>query len=213
MFSGPPRVWGYCSSAGDLARDVPAPLATMLSLIRQAGSLGQALRPELTQLARTVASAAGAAGGASKPVVEKEVRGRRSRPQPRFQHSRALLECKCITQLPSRRPASPCQPAAARAPLATCTEPARCFSCCCRAVPDLPLEPRLLGAAQVRQLQGGHQRVSLVLLACCLLVRLVCLWLPWHARLRARCDGGRVARVAWRAALSSTAALCLGRGC
>lgn len=46
----------------------------MLSLIRQASSLGQALRPELTQLVRTVASAAGAAGGASKPVVEKEVR-------------------------------------------------------------------------------------------------------------------------------------------
>lgn len=48
----------------------------MLSLIRQASSLGQALRPELTQLVRTVASAAGAAGGA-KPVVEKEVRGGR----------------------------------------------------------------------------------------------------------------------------------------
>ena len=138
----------------------------MLSLIRQASSLGQALRPELTQLVRTVASAAGAAGGASKPVVEKEVRsssvGRSG--GCTSAGTRGGAGCVAVAMLQASAGPICCAPCGCRA-----VPPSALTRCKLRAtkqpqlvdgealrfllthpaVPGVPLEPRLLGGTQV----------------------------------------------------------------
>lgn len=138
----------------------------MLSLIRQAGSLGQALRPELTQLVRTVASAAGAAGGTSKPVVEKEVRPSLVGPSGGRTSARtrgavgcgviAMLQASAGPSVAPRAAATPFHPSvASRCKLRATKQPQRVdggalhFLLTHLAVPGVPLEPRLIGGTQV----------------------------------------------------------------